>query len=320
MGSIPGLIYMVRKYFVYTSPRLKVEVAGLEFANRVGMAAGFDKNADFYDEFTMFGFSFLEIGTVTPMPQPGNLKPRLFRLPDDRALINRMGFNNKGVNYAAHQLKKRKGSVIIGGNIGKNTETPYEKAGEDYISCFITLYDHVDYLTVNVSCPNIAGLEKLQNKESLREILLGITQERSKKPVRKPVFLKISPDLSFAQIDDILSLYNEVGLDGIIATNTTTTRINLNTREDRISRIGQGGLSGSPLKDRTLKIISYICKQTHNAIPVIGVGGILNPRDAIDMIKAGASLLQVYTGFVYEGPFIVRRINKAIDTYFLNKH
>lgn len=320
IGKVPGLIPVLRNIFFYSSPALKIKVAGLEFENRVGLAAGFDKNADFFNEFAMFGFSFIEIGTVTPVAQPGNSQPRLFRLPEDYALINRMGFNNKGVRHAANQLKKRKNHIIIGGNIGKNTQTPNENAVNDYINGFNTLYESVDYLVVNVSCPNIAGLEKLQNQESLREILLGIAKERSKKPVRKPVFLKISPDLSFSQIDDILSIYYEVGLDGIIATNTTTHRNNLSTPQNRINRIGPGGLSGAPLKHRALDIISYICKQTNDAIPVIGVGGIMNSQDALDMIKAGATLLQVYTGFIYEGPFIVKRINKAIDTYLLSKH
>jgi dihydroorotate dehydrogenase len=318
MGWIPGFVPLIRKCMTYSSKRLKIRVAGLEFKNRVGMAAGFDKNADCYKEFSIFGFSFLEIGTVTPLPQPGNVRPRLFRLPDDHALINRMGFNNKGVNYAAKKLAKRNKSIIIGGNIGKNTLTHNEHAAADYIICFNDLYEHVDYLTVNVSCPNIEGLEKLQDQESLREILLGILRERRKKLVRKPVFLKISPDLTFSHIDEIISLCCEMEIDGIIATNTTTARTGLCTIEDRIVQAGTGGLSGSPLKGKTLDIIRYICKQSAGTIPVIGVGGILIQQDAVDMIKAGASLIQIYTGFIYEGPFIVKRLNKAIDAYLLN--
>lgn len=319
LAFVPGVKPLLRKSLSYSTPLLKTEVAGLLFDNKVGMAAGFDKNAEFYRDFSMFGFSFFEIGTVTPVAQPGNPKPRLFRLIPDIALINRMGFNNKGVVYAANRLKNRDHSLIIGGNIGKNTLTPNEKASEDYRYCFNILYDHVDYLVVNVSCPNIAGLEKLQDQDSLREILDTIMEERNKKPTRKPVFLKISPDLSFQQIDETLTLYREAGLDGIIATNTTTRRTDLLTGRDQVTKIGSGGLSGTPLKKRALEVVSYICKQSQNSIPVIGVGGIMTPEDAVDMIRAGASLVQVYTGFIYEGPFLVRRMNKAIQQYLMQQ-
>lgn len=318
LAYIPGAKPLIRYSLSYSTPELVTTIAGLEFENKVGMAAGFDKNADFFREFSMFGFSFIEIGTVTPVYQNGNQKPRLFRLTRDNALINRMGFNNKGVDYAVKKLRKRDKSIIIGGNIGKNTNTPNEKASDDYAICFNSLYDSVDYLAVNVSCPNIAGLEKLQDQDSLREILDKIMQERNKKALRKPVFLKISPDLSFKQIDEIIALYPEVGLDGIIATNTTTKRGNLITGKSRIARMGSGGLSGAPLKNRSLEVISYICKQSRNRIFVIGVGGIITPDDAVDMIRAGASLVQVYTGFVYEGPFLVKRINQAIEKYLLH--
>lgn len=313
---IPGMKRLSKYWFSYSGNKLATTVAGLHFSSKVGMAAGFDKNADFYDDFSIFGFSFIEIGTVTPLAQSGNPKPRLFRLPADKALINRMGFNNKGVEFAANNLRKRDKSIIIGGNIGKNTTTPNERASEDYLTCFNTLYDVVDYLVVNVSCPNIAGLDKLQDQDSLREILDILMKARKSRTLRKPVFLKISPDLSFQQIDETIALCHESGLDGIIATNTTKLRKGLSTSEERIAEIGSGGLSGAPLRKRATEIISYICKQTENTLPVIATGGILTPEDAVEMIKAGASLVQVYTGFVYEGPFVVKRINKAIESYY----
>jgi dihydroorotate dehydrogenase len=319
LTSIPGVKRIIQNFLTYNHPLLKTEIAGLQFTNKVGMAAGFDKNADFYNEFSVFGFSFIEIGTVTPLPQLGNPKPRLFRLLKDRALINRMGFNNKGAKHAADQLKNRDRSLIIGGNIGKNSLTSNENAADDYEKCFGLLYNEVDYLVVNVSCPNIQGLEMLQDRKALKEILERVMRVRAEKPVFKPVFLKISPDLSFEQLDDILALYHLVGLDGIIATNTTKSREDLKTSKSVVTKIGSGGLSGQPLKNRSLEIIRYICKQSENSIPVIGVGGILTAHDAVDMIKAGASLVQVYTGFIYDGPFIVRRINKALKDY-LSEH
>jgi dihydroorotate dehydrogenase len=311
---IPGINFILKKSLFYRHPSLKVTVAGLEFKNRVGLAAGFDKNADFYNDFALFGFAFMEIGTVTPVPQPGNSKPRLFRLPDDGALINRMGFNNKGVDYAANQLSKSR-NVIVGGNIGKNTVTLNENAADDYFLCFTRLYDVVDYFVVNISCPNIKDLDKLQDQDSLRGILSRLTNERKKRPVYRPVFLKISPDLTFRQLDETLSLYTETGLDGIIAANTTTDRTCLDGHETLLSRIGPGGLSGAPLKERSLEMVRYICNYSGNTIPVIGVGGIMTPQDAVEMIKAGASLIQVYTGFIYNGPFVVNKMNKAIASY-----
>lgn len=312
---IPGLRSLVQKGFDFRHSSLKIQIAGLTFKNRVGLAAGFDKNADFYNEFTLFGFSFVEIGTVTPFPQPGNPKPRLFRIPKDQALINRMGFNNKGVEYAAEQLSKKGKKTIVGGNIGKNTVTLNEKAADDYYRCFTSLYNLVDYFVVNVSCPNIKDLEKLQDQDSLRGILMKLNDFRKKRPEYKPVFLKISPDITFRQLDETLLLYRETGLDGLIASNTTTDRTCLNGSEKLINQIGSGGLSGLPLKERSLEIVRYICKQSGNTIPVIGVGGIMTPQDAVDMIKAGASLVQVYTGFIYNGPQIVRKMNKAIARY-----
>jgi dihydroorotate dehydrogenase len=319
IAKIPGIHSFLTKSMTYRKPELKTVVAGLEFCNRVGLAAGFDKNADFYQECSMFGYAFMEIGTVTPLPQPGNPKPRLFRLPFDHALINRMGFNNKGVDYAVERLLKRNNNLIIGGNIGKNTITPNVKAAEDYLYCFRKLYDAVDYLVVNVSCPNIAGLEKLQDHDSLKEILDGIMAERAGKMIRKPVFLKISPDLSQKQIDETLELYHAAGLDGIIATNTTLQRTGLSSSTVKIDSIGKGGLSGKPLHKRVVEVISYICKQSGNSVPIIAAGGIMTPEDALEMIKAGASLVQVYTGFIYEGPCIVKRMNKAIYRYLIRQ-
>jgi dihydroorotate dehydrogenase len=313
--KIPGLRKAMIRFTNKADPTGGVTIAGLHFPNRVGLAAGFDKNAEFFDEFSMFGFSFIEIGTVTPKPQPGNTKPRLFRLKNDCALINRMGFNNKGLDLAVERVRKRRSNIILGGNIGKNTLTPNENAPADYAACFAGLYDSVDYFAINVSCPNIAGMEKLQNTESLREILHAVMHIRASKTIRKPVFLKISPDLTFGQIDEVIALYSEVGLDGIIATNTTTDR-NCLSNTQLLDTFGPGGLSGKPLTNRALEIVSYICKQSEGVIPVIGVGGIMTPDDALSMIRAGARLLQVYTGFIYEGPFLVRKINMALKVYF----
>jgi len=316
LDKIPGFHGFLWNYCNPRTPTSEVTVAGLHFKGRVGLAAGFDKNAEFFREFSMFGFSFIEIGTVTPRPQPGNTRPRLFRLGKDKALINRMGFNNKGVDYAVSRLKNRDNSIIIGGNIGKNTATPNPEAAYDYAVCFERLYESVDYFSINVSCPNIAGMEQLQDIGSLREILTKILHIRNQKSIFRPVFLKISPDLSFRYIDQVLDLCREVRLDGIIAANTTTSRKDLNESPESIHNIGPGGLSGKPLTNRTVEMISYICKQSANSLPVIAVGGILNSADALNMIMAGASLLQVYTGFIYEGPFLVRKINKALINYY----
>jgi dihydroorotate dehydrogenase len=315
LDKIPGVRGAMTRFTNRPDPSGGVTIAGLHFPNRVGLAAGFDKNAEFFDEFSMFGFSFIEIGTVTPKPQPGNTKPRLFRLKSEDALINRMGFNNKGLDQAIGRLRKRTGGVIIGGNIGKNTSTANENSAADYAACFAGLYDSVDYFAINVSCPNIAGMEKLQNTDSLREILRAVMQIRAAKSISKPVFLKISPDLTYSQVDEVIALYAEVGLDGIIATNTTTDR-NCLSNTEQVDCYGSGGLSGKPLTNRSIEIVSYICKQSGGSIPVIGVGGIMNKNDAIAMIRAGARLLQVYTGFIYEGPFLVRDINIALKEYF----
>ena len=313
--GIPGMYQFIRRMTKGSGTIEPIDFAGIKFDGRVGMAAGFDKNADFYKEISVLGFSFVEIGTVTPLPQPGNPKPRLFRLVKDGALVNRMGFNNKGVEYAVTRLKRRNNTIVVGGNIGKNTVTPNEKAVDDYAVCFAKLYDVVDYFTVNVSCPNIAGMDKLQDIGSLREILTRIVQIRIRMKPYKPVFLKIAPDLSFRQIDDILALVGETGLDGVIATNTTTSRECLATDAERITTVGQGGLSGKPLTNRVLEMVRYICKQSGGKLPVIAVGGIMSREDALNLIKAGAGLIQLYTGLIYEGPLLVRKINLALQEY-----
>jgi dihydroorotate dehydrogenase len=317
--AVPGIESFVRRIFTYRSENLKTVIAGLQFENKVGLAAGFDKNADFFKEFSAFGFSFIEIGTVTPVPQDGNPKPRLFRVQKDNAMINRMGFNNKGVAHAVKKLTQRINSrnegLIIGGNIGKNTLTSNENAANDYLYCFREMYDAVNYFVVNVSCPNIADLHELQHIDSLRCILEKLISERKSRSAFKPVFVKISPDLTFEQIDEILDLCIQSGTDGIVATNTTIQRYNLTCPKKKIERMGMGGLSGSPLKDRSTEIIRHIHNRTHGKMPVIGVGGIMSPADAIEKIKAGAWLLQIYTGFIFEGPWLARKINKAVEHY-----
>lgn len=310
--KIPGVQALVRKSFTVNDVRLERKVFGLTFSNPVGLAAGFDKNATFYNEFASFGFSFIEIGTVTPKGQPGNPKPRLFRMPSSKGLINRMGFNNNGVEEAVKKLKKRKTNIIIGGNLGKNTNTPNDCAVADYVITFNALYDYVDYFVVNVSCPNISNLHKLQDKDSLMLILNSVLAERAKKTVAKPVLLKISPDLNFNQIDEVIDILQETKIDGVVATNTTTGRYNLNEPEEKVSQVGNGGMSGLPLRDRSTEVIRYISRKTGGKIPIIGVGGILSAQDALDKIEAGATLVQIYSGFIYEGPILVKKINKAL--------
>ncbi|MBW6480694.1 MAG: quinone-dependent dihydroorotate dehydrogenase [Bacteroidales bacterium] len=309
---IPGIKKLVRKIYCIDDPALKTELFGLKFPNKVGMAAGFDKQANIYNHLAAFGFGHIEIGTVNPLPQPGNPKPRLFRLKKDQALINRMGFNNPGVDIFVRNLKKVRPEVIIGGNIGKNTLTPNENAIDDYLDCFEKLFDLVDYFVINVSCPNIEGLSKLQDKDELIVIIEKISQANNAKPKRKPVLLKIAPDLNEGQLDDVLFVVNQTGIDGIIATNTTTTRDNLTTDVIKVENIGKGGLSGKPLRYQSTETIRYLFKKSGGKIPIIGVGGIMSPEDALEKIKAGASLVQVYTGFIYSGPSLPKKINRAL--------
>ncbi len=310
--KIPGKKWFVKKISCIESPLLEREVFGLKFKNPVGIAAGFDKQAELYNELANFGFGFVEIGTITPKPQPGNPKPRLFRLPKDKALINRMGFNNIGVDEAVKNLKKRKTDIIIGGNIGKNTATPNDQAVRDYVYCFEKLFDWVDYFVVNVSCPNITDLHELQDQKSLMEILNSLQTINKSKPHPKPILLKVSPDLNNRQLDEVIEIVRDSGINGVVATNTTITRNNLATHPETVRQIANGGLSGKPIKDRSTEVIRYLAEKSGKAFPIIGVGGIFTSEDAIEKLNAGADLVQVYTGFIYEGPMIAKRINKKL--------
>jgi len=307
-------------------------IFNIQFPNRVGLGAGFDKNAKYLNELEALGFGFVEIGTVTPLPQAGNDKPRLFRLPKDKALINRMGFNNDGVEAIAKRLQTwqlRQSSVvsrqsadtqltthnsrlIIGGNIGKNKITPNEDAWKDYETCFIALHDYVDYFVVNVSSPNTPGLRELQEKDSLRKIFGQLKIKNEELKIKKPILLKIAPDLTYEQLDDVIDLALEIKLDGLVAANTTISRENLTTHDSQLTKIGAGGLSGLPLRQRSTEIVKYIHQRTNGQIPIIASGGIFAGADAKEKIKAGASLVQVWTGFIYEGPGIVKRICKEL--------
>lgn len=309
---IPGMKQLVRSCYCIMDDRLKRNVFGIDFPNPVGVAAGFDKNGEYVKEFSAFGFGFVEIGTVTPVAQEGNPKPRMFRLVKDKALINRMGFNNDGAGQIANRLKKYRGEYIIGGNIGKNKTTPNEDAISDYIKCFDALYDAVDYFVVNVSSPNTPGLRSLQEKEPLQNLLTAIMKRNRSKPKQKPVLLKIAPDLTFSQIDEILGIVIQTNLSGIVATNTTVERNNLQTPNHKLQAIGLGGLSGKPLSKRSTEIIRYIHDKSGGTIPIIGAGGIHSPEDALEKLNAGASLVQIYTGFIYEGPSLLRQISSAL--------
>lgn len=310
--KIPGGSQMIRWLFNFQDSGLSKEILGLTFKNRIGLAAGFDKNAIAVDELAALGFGFIEIGTLTPKPQAGNEKPRLFRLPADKAIINRMGFNNDGVGEAAKRLKKRKSKIIVGGNIGKNKDTPNEKAWDDYAQCFEALYPHVDYFVVNVSSPNTPGLRELQEKDPLKKLLTQILAFSRAREKVKPVLLKIAPDLTGEQLDDIISILKETGTDGVIATNTTISRDHLKTDPQTVEAMGSGGLSGEPLTKKSNEIISYLRQQLGPRYPIIGVGGIMSVEDAVEKLKAGADLIQIYTGFIYEGPGFVKRINKEL--------
>lgn len=311
-GKIPGFKALMRAIYVYNHPSLERKIFGLTFKNPVGLAAGLDKDARLIDEFSCFGFGFIEIGTLTPRPQPGNDKPRLFRLPVDQAIINRMGFNNEGAFEAAARLKKRKSDVIVGGNIGKNKNTPNDQAHEDYVQCFEQLYPYVDYFVINVSSPNTPGLRELQEKEPLRKLLQLVKDLTKEKPHPKPILLKIAPDLTNSQLDDVVDILKETNTDGVIATNTTISRSHLATDGDVVKRIGAGGLSGRPLTHRSTEVIRYLRQKLGKDFPIIGVGGIMTSQDAIDKFDAGADLVQLYTGFIYEGPALVKRINKQL--------
>ncbi len=303
---------LLRSLYGFEDKNLERELFGLKFRNPVGLAAGFDKNADYVEEMAALGFGFVEIGTVTPRPQPGNDKPRMFRLTDDEALINRMGFNNQGADVAATRLRfiKNRQDIIIGGNIGKNKDTPNENAVNDYTYCFDVLFDVVDYFVVNVSSPNTPGLRDLQEKEPLLNILKALQGRNLKNGVSRPILLKIAPDLTDGQLDDIIELVEESGIAGVVATNTTISREGLRSNPALVKEMG--GLSGKPLRQRATEVIRYLVTNSSGRFPIIGVGGIHSPADALEKLDAGASLVQLYTGFIYKGPGLIKAICKKI--------
>ncbi|KUF40874.1 quinone-dependent dihydroorotate dehydrogenase [Myroides marinus] len=307
VNSIPGVSALIRANCQVNDPRLEREVFGLKFKNPVGLAAGLDKDAKLYSELENFGFGFIEIGTLTPKGQPGNDKKRLFRLKEDNGLINRMGFNNGGIEEAIERLKKNKGT-LIGGNIGKNKVTPNENATDDYEICFEALFPYVDYFVVNVSSPNTPNLRALQDKEPLMALLNALQVKNNQKEAPKPILLKIAPDLTDEQLLDIIEIVEETKIAGVIATNTTIDRSNLKS----INQKETGGLSGKPLTKRSTEVIRFLSEKSNKSFPIIGVGGIHSAEDAIEKLEAGASLIQLYTGFIYEGPGLIKKINKAL--------
>ena len=313
-AHLPGALALLRSLYDYQQPSLEREVFGLKFPNPVGLAAGFDKNAVLTDELAALGFGFVEIGTVTPRPQPGNPTPRLFRLPADEALINRMGFNNDGAAAVAARLRQRHNRrLIIGGNIGKNKDTPNEQAGDDYVAAFEALAEVVDYFVVNVSSPNTPGLRELQDKKPLIKLLQQVQAQNLARPTPRPLLLKIAPDLTDAQLDDILEIARETQLSGLVATNTTIARPEtLRSPTPLVMAYGAGGLSGRPLRERATAVIRYLHQRSQGGLPIIGAGGIHSAQDAQEKIAAGATLVQLYTGFIYEGPGLVARINQAL--------
>lgn len=306
--KIPFLLVILKWFYKVDKPGLEKKLFGLNFPNPIGLAAGFDKNAEVIDTFDALGFGFVEIGTITPKAQPGNPKKRIFRLPQDKALINRMGFNNEGVAQAIKQLKRRKSKVIVGGNIGKNKVTPNENAVDDYLITFNELFEYVDYFVVNVSSPNTPNLRELQEKEPLTRLLNTLQKENSTKVAPKPILLKIAPDLTDTQLLDIIDIVNETKIQGVIATNTTLSREGLTTESNIIKNIGDGGLSGKPLTKRSTEIIRFLAEKSNKSFAIIGVGGIHSVEDAKEKLAAGADLIQLYTGFVYEGPGLVKKI------------
>ncbi len=312
-AHVPGVRALLRGLYDYQHPSLEREVFGLKFPNPVGLAAGFDKNAALTDELATLGFGFVEIGTVTPRPQPGNPAPRLFRLPQDEALINRMGFNNDGAAAVAQRLAWRQNRrLIIGGNIGKNKDTPNEHAAADYVAGFEALAEVVDYFVVNVSSPNTPGLRELQEKKPLINILQQVQARNLARPTPRPLLLKIAPDLTDAQLDDILEIARETRLSGLVATNTTIGRGGLRTAAGHVAALGAGGLSGRPLRARATEVIRYLHQKSGSGLPIIGAGGIHSAADALEKLAAGAALVQLYTGFIYEGPGLVKQINRAL--------
>mgnify|MGYP001164860114 CR=1 FL=1 len=312
ISKIPFVSLLTKKTFVTKNSVLEKEIFGLRFSNPVGLAAGFDKNGKYLQELSNFGFGFIEIGTITPKAQPGNPKKRVFRLIEDNALINRLGINNEGSELCVKRLKKNRANIIIGGNIGKNTTTLNENAIDDYLKNFSVLHQHVDYFVLNVSCPNVSNFTKLQDVAFLKKLLPKLKKINKSHSKQKPILIKISPDLSNEQLDETIDLIIQEKLDGIIATNTTTKRNNLKTSKTKLKNIGNGGLSGKPITNRSNEVIKYISEKTDRKLPIIGVGGIMTPKDALDKLDAGADLIQVYTGFIYYGPSLIKNINKLI--------
>ena len=309
--KVPLMAFVFRWIYKIEDKRLERTLFGITFKNPVGLAAGFDKNAVLFNELANFGFGFIEIGTVTPEAQEGNAKKRLFRLKEDNGIINRMGFNNDGLEIAIQQLKKNKGQLIIGGNIGKNTQTTSEFYTRDYELCFKALHPYVDYFVLNVSCPNVGSHAKLNDKSYLIELISAIQKLNNQEIIQKPILLKIAPDLNNNQLDEIIELVAETKIDGVIASNTSTTRNNLKASDRLLKEIGNGGLSGQPIKELSTRVIKYLAQNSNKAFPIIGVGGIHSAKDALDKIEAGADLVQIYTGFIYEGPGLIKQINKA---------
>ncbi len=312
VSAIPGVSGLFRSLFQVKDKRLERNLFGLTFQNPVGLAAGFDKNAVLYNQLANFGFGFIEIGTVTPNPQPGNPKKRIFRLKDDQGLINRMGFNNEGLVEAIQNLKENNGKVLIGGNIGKNTATSPENYTQDYIECFRGLHPYVDYFVLNVSCPNVGSHAKLTDKDYLIELITSVKNCNKTFAQQKPILLKIAPDLNEIQLDEVIEIVAVTKIDGVIASNTSTIREGLKATNERLTAIGNGGLSGQPIKDRSTQVIKYLATKSNKSFPIIGVGGIHSAADALEKIDAGADLVQIYTGFIYEGPALIKSINKAI--------
>ena len=310
--KVPFFSAIFRAMYLIEDKRLERNLFGITFKNPVGLAAGFDKNAVLYNELANFGFGFIEIGTVTPKGQEGNPKKRLFRLKDDQGIINRMGFNNDGLETAIEQLKKNKGKLVIGGNIGKNTQTSPQNYTNDYEECFKGLHPYVDYFVLNVSCPNVGSHEKLNDKEYLLELISSIQNLNLLEPTQKPILLKIAPDLNNNQLDEIIEIVAETKIDGIIASNTSTSRSGLKASKKHLQEIGNGGLSGLPIKEKSTRVIKYLKDTSNKAFPIIGVGGIHSAKDALEKIEAGADLVQIYTGFIYEGPGLIKQINKAL--------
>ncbi len=312
LSKIPGVPSIFRSLYQVNDKRLERELFGLTFKNPVGLAAGFDKNAVLYNELTNFGFGFIEIGTITPEPQEGNPKKRVFRLKADNALINRMGFNNEGLEASIKKLKGNKGKILIGGNIGKNTATLPDGYTEDYLKCFKELHSYVDYFVLNVSCPNVGSHAKLTDKDYLLELITAVQKLNNSFSIQKPILLKIAPDLNNAQLDEIIEIISKTKLEGVIASNTSIIREDLKVSKKQLQEIGNGGLSGKPIKDRSTQIIKYLANTSNKAFPIIGVGGIHSEKDALEKLNAGADLVQIYTGFIYEGPGLIKKINKAI--------